>query len=469
MKAYILTITFNELQPQITRKVVLPAGATFNRLHETIQKMTNFTDSHLYSFEFNNLIVTNDTERVGEAKRKSYQGTPVKSPTRLKIDAYIEDEKTCQYIYDFGDYWTMTITLEDIVEDYYFGFPTLLVGQGTAPVEDVGGVEGFNEFLEAYQNEQHPEHVNMREWASHQNFNEYDEDHINDVLKQVKYVKTEWDKIDHDNYVVLSGPYRGPQAAMPTTIEAVEQQVKEVGEHVYAEQHAPVLPEALNYVKATVNLYGIISVRDFLRLYEMHHVHEQLSVKELQTMLLDAQYVNALKAHNVEVYNDVFVHAALDTAENRHAFVRRTLKKPFYIPAYSEFMHYADASYIEITPYQQKLAQMLAQDFYKDDKVAALEKVLELVARLQGVEANFNAYINDFLTKHMPAQKERVSEYMDVIGDIATTTRLWENRGYTIKELQAMAAPQKATQQKVGRNDDCPCGSGKKYKKCCGK
>lgn len=24
-------------------------------------------------------------------------------------------------------------------------------------------------------------------------------------------------------------------------------------------------------------------------------------------------------------------------------------------------------------------------------------------------------------------------------------------------------------QPKIGRNDDCPCGSGKKYKKCCGK
>ncbi|MCK4774434.1 MAG: SEC-C domain-containing protein, partial [Candidatus Krumholzibacteria bacterium] len=23
-------------------------------------------------------------------------------------------------------------------------------------------------------------------------------------------------------------------------------------------------------------------------------------------------------------------------------------------------------------------------------------------------------------------------------------------------------------EQKVGRNDPCPCGSGKKYKKCCG-
>ncbi|MBP5589014.1 MAG: SEC-C domain-containing protein [Bacteroidales bacterium] len=25
------------------------------------------------------------------------------------------------------------------------------------------------------------------------------------------------------------------------------------------------------------------------------------------------------------------------------------------------------------------------------------------------------------------------------------------------------------TEKKVGRNDPCPCGSGKKYKNCCGK
>ena len=26
----------------------------------------------------------------------------------------------------------------------------------------------------------------------------------------------------------------------------------------------------------------------------------------------------------------------------------------------------------------------------------------------------------------------------------------------------------KSASEKVGRNDPCPCGSGKKYKKCCG-
>ncbi len=29
--------------------------------------------------------------------------------------------------------------------------------------------------------------------------------------------------------------------------------------------------------------------------------------------------------------------------------------------------------------------------------------------------------------------------------------------------------PQQRQQKKTGRNDPCPCGSGKKYKKCCGK
>ncbi|RPJ78912.1 MAG: hypothetical protein EHJ94_08795, partial [Deltaproteobacteria bacterium] len=28
--------------------------------------------------------------------------------------------------------------------------------------------------------------------------------------------------------------------------------------------------------------------------------------------------------------------------------------------------------------------------------------------------------------------------------------------------------PRKRESEKVGRNSPCPCGSGKKYKKCCG-
>lgn len=61
-------------------------------------------------------------------------------------------------------------------------------------------------------------------------------------------------------------------------------------------------------------------------------------------------------------------------------------------------------------------------------------------------------------------------------------TRLWALKGYTPAELSpsgsAGAAGKPGTTagttapiaggRKVGRNDPCPCGSGKKYKKCCG-
>jgi uncharacterized protein YecA (UPF0149 family) len=36
-------------------------------------------------------------------------------------------------------------------------------------------------------------------------------------------------------------------------------------------------------------------------------------------------------------------------------------------------------------------------------------------------------------------------------------------------EYQSGPKSQAKAGDKVGRNDPCPCGSGKKYKKCCGK
>jgi len=36
-------------------------------------------------------------------------------------------------------------------------------------------------------------------------------------------------------------------------------------------------------------------------------------------------------------------------------------------------------------------------------------------------------------------------------------------------EKAAVHDPIQSSHPKVGRNDPCPCGSGKKYKKCCGR
>jgi preprotein translocase subunit SecA len=55
---------------------------------------------------------------------------------------------------------------------------------------------------------------------------------------------------------------------------------------------------------------------------------------------------------------------------------------------------------------------------------------------------------------------------------VAQRTADWqESRGGEDGVAPRAAAPRSevraADGQKVGRNDPCPCGSGKKYKKCC--
>ena len=53
------------------------------------------------------------------------------------------------------------------------------------------------------------------------------------------------------------------------------------------------------------------------------------------------------------------------------------------------------------------------------------------------------------------------------------TLEEWEDVLDEVKRIGILQAYKKSKivvreQPKVGRNDPCPCGSGKKYKKCCG-
>lgn len=242
VKSYIIKIELKGSDPLVWRRVIIPAGATFNRLHDIIQRVSNFRsgypfgDYHLFEFDLadENMIVTNDDEQYLEHKgykenkkmfekrlkeippemlefEKRYQERleiPVRKPNRLKIDEYLEKNKTIRYAYDFGDNWHFTVKLEQTVEDYHFGFPTLLDGAETAPPEDVGGLHGFYEFLEVYNDPKHPEHKETKAWAESLFFKEYDPDRINNELKALKYKKTQWDKINHDNHRIIEDKYR---------------------------------------------------------------------------------------------------------------------------------------------------------------------------------------------------------------------------------------------------------------------
>lgn len=224
LKSYVIRVELKGSNPLIWRRIIMPAGATYKRLHDVIQNVTNFQSGypydahHLFKFDLveEKLIVTNDegvflkrqhdTRPMADENNKNMPS--YRKPSGLKIDDYLQKYKDIRYIYDFGDDWNFGVKLEQIVDDYYFGFPTLLDGAETAPPENVGGIRGFYEFLEAYRNPKHPEHEAMKEWAESIYFREYDAEWINQALKGINYQETDWDKINHDNYRIIEDKYR---------------------------------------------------------------------------------------------------------------------------------------------------------------------------------------------------------------------------------------------------------------------
>lgn len=224
MKAYQIKIEFVGSDPLIWRRIIMPADATFNRLHDVIQNVTNFKsgypyeDYHLYEFDLanDNIRVTNDDEAYEEHKhfvknrtevenriKESIASDPeiakfqeiylkgletvIRKPVGIKIDTYIESYDEIRYTYDFGDDWKIVIRLEQIIEDYNYGYPTLIDGAETAPPEDVGGLPGYEEFLQTYHDEDHPDHQSTKSWAGEQVYREYDANNVNRMLKYIKY------------------------------------------------------------------------------------------------------------------------------------------------------------------------------------------------------------------------------------------------------------------------------------------
>lgn len=63
---------------------------------------------------------------------------------------------------------------------------------------------------------------------------------------------------------------------------------------------------------------------------------------------------------------------------------------------------------------------------------------------------------------------DEITPIISAIMELNNKARLWVTYGNTPESLSAQPVVSAAA-NKVGRNDPCPCGSGLKYKKCCGK
>ncbi len=81
-------------------------------------------------------------------------------------DLLSEVGDSLSYEYDFGDGWLHQIKLEKVTPfEPSLVLPQCIKGKRSCPPEDVGGVHGYLEFLEKWQDESDPEYDDVLEWA----------------------------------------------------------------------------------------------------------------------------------------------------------------------------------------------------------------------------------------------------------------------------------------------------------------
>lgn len=169
-----LKITLLGIRPPVCRRIQIPGTMQLSRLHDVIQAVFGWTDTHLHHFEKHGRYWGLPDEEFEERadERKMAVG---------KVLVHRGDWMT--YTYDFGDNWRHRILLEKIIRGGIPSFrPVCLDGRRRRPPEDIGGPHGYQRFLDA-----NPEPGRKEFWAGTEfDAEEFDLNAVNRVLEGMR-------------------------------------------------------------------------------------------------------------------------------------------------------------------------------------------------------------------------------------------------------------------------------------------
>ncbi len=151
-----LKITLHESKPPIWRRIQVP-DCTLGDLHELIQAAMGWENYHMHQF-----IIGDERYGIPDPE------LGLKNESMVRLSQIVPQGGTpfrFRYEYDFGDGWLHDILFEDCPpNDVGQKYPVCLKGSRACPPEDVGGVWGYVEFLEAIADPKHERHGELLEW-----------------------------------------------------------------------------------------------------------------------------------------------------------------------------------------------------------------------------------------------------------------------------------------------------------------
>ena len=138
----------------------MPGGIKLNRLHDVLQVVMGWTDSHLHQFRVGSVIYCLPSDD------DFYPGGEQRDERRFRLADIAQREKTALiYEYDFGDGWEHEVVVEKVLAaDSEKKCAVCLDGKNARLPEDCGGIFGYYDLLKAINNPKHAEHQQLLDW-----------------------------------------------------------------------------------------------------------------------------------------------------------------------------------------------------------------------------------------------------------------------------------------------------------------
>ena len=443
-----LKISLVGSSPMIWRRFLVEDNISFEDLHNIIQDIMGWDNYHLWEFkvenkriapsdendfnpaegmldqlsrspEFKKMLESEDLSKKGGASldiakvneilsnvNKKSREKGENSDIKILINELINGEgQTFTYRYDFGDNWRHKIIVEKIIERVGDKeYPYCADGKMASPPEDCGGMCEYMELLKIRKDKKHPDYEErIVEWLG-EDFDP-EEFNINKINESLNGCG------DEDDFIPLTKLLLEDNEKAKSIKTIYQREVE------YVEFLGPIEAFFAHYY-----YYGYPQLRDIDIIKAIKNVRDNYDKDisffktDLEKELIDAISSALQNASRKVTKHELFLVFGyiLWCIDNR-----KHLGDPrAYLNWICNFFHLFKG--------EDKKKFMAQYQKYAQDKGLDKEQLKNLVSG----DGDYEFDANDIALNNLDSQK--FTEY-----------------------------------GKVGRNDSCPCGSGKKYKKCC--
>jgi uncharacterized protein YchJ/ribosomal silencing factor RsfS len=275
----------------------------------------------------------------------------------------------------------------------------------------------------------------------------------------------------NDRGILFSGTYRGKRTL------AIPQEILECFKNIDSTSYRETVRRNTEWIKLTQGMlfyYGHLNIDELIALVQSH-TGKNVMMSDFITVLRESLPFYESIRLDANGFSDFRVRDVKLLKKDRQS--RPDLS--VYPFTKAQLMLAGEPDFVDRNPSYKAFVQ-----FIRNHYTVSMEEAGFIVEDC--VEAIQNEEPPGEVLRSLQSQMEiddldMMKAFMDHIVMLHNNTRQWSIKGYTPNELSATKNRTNtvplavkadvidlATRKKIGRNDPCPCGSGRKFKKCCG-